>query len=426
MPRVNELKELKPKAMIDTAIVGAGPYGLSIAAHCRHRGIAFRVFGKPMDSWAAHMPKGMMLKSDGFASNIPDPDGEFTLRNFCVQNGIEYADAGRPVTLETFTAYGLAFRERMVPDLDERIVASIDRTPEGFALTLEDGDTIKARRVVLAVGITHFGYVPAELSQLPAEKISHSFDHCDLTPLRGRSVVVIGGGASATDLAGLLNESGAKVTLVARDASLVFHTNSMGKPRPLWQRIRHPKSGLGPGIRSRFYATMPGLFRYLPERKRLRIVRTHLGPSGGWFAKDKVVGKVPLLLGHTLVSAGMRGDQACLVLRAPDGSTHEICADHVVAATGYKVDLERLKFLSPEVRGLVKTVEGAPVLSSDFESSVPGLYFAGVAAANTFGPAMRFAYGAQFTAERVSSALAKPLAHQKVRVSAADAVTISK
>ena len=66
--------------MIETAIVGAGPYGLSIAAHFRSRGIPFRIFGRPMDSWLAHMPKGMMLKSDGFASNIYDPDGLIYLK----------------------------------------------------------------------------------------------------------------------------------------------------------------------------------------------------------------------------------------------------------------------------------------------------------------------------------------------------------
>jgi cation diffusion facilitator CzcD-associated flavoprotein CzcO len=58
--------------MIETAIIGAGPYGLSIAAHFRSRGISFRVFGRPMDSWLRHMPKGMHLKSDGFASNLSD------------------------------------------------------------------------------------------------------------------------------------------------------------------------------------------------------------------------------------------------------------------------------------------------------------------------------------------------------------------
>src|SRR5580692_4274627 len=71
------------KLMTNTAIIGAGPYGLSLAAHFRRRGIPFRIFGRPMDSWRAHMPKGMLLKSDGFASNISDPDDQFTLGKFC-------------------------------------------------------------------------------------------------------------------------------------------------------------------------------------------------------------------------------------------------------------------------------------------------------------------------------------------------------
>jgi len=104
--------------MLNTAIIGAGPYGLSIAAHFRHRGIAFRIFGRPMDSWLAHMPKGMMLKSDGFASNIYDPESAFTLQQFCSERRIEYGHTGVPVKIDTFTSYGLAFRERMVPELE--------------------------------------------------------------------------------------------------------------------------------------------------------------------------------------------------------------------------------------------------------------------------------------------------------------------
>src|SRR4029077_19666608 len=168
--------------MLDTAIVGAGPYGLSIAAHSRRRGITFRIFGRLMDSWIAHMPEGMMLKSDGFASNIYDPDGQLTLKNFCAEKGIPYGDSGCPIRLQTFAEYGLAFRDRMVPELDERTVASIEYLPEGFALRLEDGDTVRTRRVVLAVGLTHFQHVPPELAQLGPEYLSHSFSHHDLEP----------------------------------------------------------------------------------------------------------------------------------------------------------------------------------------------------------------------------------------------------
>src|SRR3989442_1549734 len=285
--------------MLNTAIIGAGPYGLSIAAHFRQRSIPFRIFGRPMDSWLAHMPKGMMLKSDGFASDIYDPDNDFTLKHFCAQQGVEYADTGIPVRLETFSAYGLAFRERMVPELEDRLVVGLDRQPSGFRLRLNDGETVTARRVVLAVGITHFGYIPSELAHLPSEFLSHSFYHHELEPFRCRSVAVIGGGASALDLAGLLGDVGAEVQLVARQMSLKFHSGPMAGKRSLWKQIRHPQSGLGPGLRSRFFANSPAAFHHLPERLRLHFVQTALGPSGGWFTREKVMGRVPVLLGYT-------------------------------------------------------------------------------------------------------------------------------
>jgi thioredoxin reductase len=412
--------------MLDTAIVGAGPYGLSIAAHLCHRGIPFRIFGRPMDSWLQHMPKGMMLKSDGFASDIYDPERAFTLRQFCAEQGIEYADAGVPVHLETFGAYGLAFRDRMVPELEDKLVANVDRAPGGFVLRLEDGETFQVRRVVLAVGITHFEYVPENLAHLPPEFLSHSARHREVEPFRGRSVVVIGGGASALDLAGLLQEAGANVQLVSRRAELKFHSQPTGRPRSWWQKIRHPQSGLGPGMRSRFFADAPGAFFYLPESLRLEIVRRTLGPSGGWFIRDKVIGKMPLHLGCTPQGAEVRNGSVHLTVQAADGSKREIVTEHVIAATGYKVDLERLKFLNPEIRSKVKTISGAPVLSSTFESSIPGLYFAGVAAANSFGPVMRFAFGAGYAARTLTRALTKSVSHEKESAPVRSAVTSSK
>jgi thioredoxin reductase len=412
--------------MLEIAIIGAGPYGLSIAAHLRHRGISFRIFGRPMDSWIAHMPKGMMLKSDGFASNIDDPEGKFTLGQFCAERGIEYGDTGIPVRLDTFSSYGLAFRDRMVPELEDKLVASIDRIEDGFRLRLENGESFTAQQVILAVGITHFEHVPGNLAQLPPEFLSHSARHREVEPFRGCSVVVVGGGASALDLAGLLHEAGANVELVSRKKELKFHSTPTGKPRSWWKKIRHPQSGLGPGLRSRFYSDAPWAFHYLPESLRLKIVGRALGPSGGWFIKDKVVGKVPLHLGYTPERAEVKDGKVRLHLRGEDGSTREIETGHVIVATGYKVDIERLKVLNPDIRSQLKSVNGSPVLSSAFESSVPGLYFAGVAAANSFGPLMRFAYGAAFAARTVAKAVAKSRVPARVPGPVASAATSSK
>jgi thioredoxin reductase len=403
----------------EVAIVGAGPYGLSIAAHLRARGIDFRVFGRPMQTWREQMPKGMLLKSDGFASSLSDPGSTFTLKQFCVQEGISYDDTREPVRLETFTNYGLAFQERMVPELEDRFVVSIDRTPGGFRIGLDDSEIVTAGRVLLAVGISHFQYIPPELTQLPSEFLSHSSAHYDLEPFRGREVTVIGGGASAIDLAGLLHEGGAKVNVFARRSSIRFHNPPSGKPRSLLQRARHPSSGIGPGWRSRFFTDAPVLFHYLPQDLRLRLVRDHLGPAPGWFMRDRVVGQIPLNVGHTPLGAEIRDGKVRLTFKAHDGTEREHITDHVIAATGYRVDLSRLGFLGDDLRSQIRSVKQTPILSSEFQSSVPGLYFLGPASANSFGPLMRFAFGAEFAARRVSKHLARTMAQHGARREAA-------
>jgi FAD-dependent urate hydroxylase len=112
-----------------------------------------------------------------------------------------------------------------------------------------------------------------------------------------------------------------------------------------------------------------------------------------------------------------------LQLHADDGTDREVVTEHVITGTGYKVDLNRLQFLSPEIRRQIAVVAGSPLLSSTFESSVPGLYFVGLAAANTFGPLMRFAFGAGFAAERISKAIQNLRSRNAVSTPASRVVT---
>ena len=388
----------------DVVIVGAGPYGLSIAAHLQECGIRYRIVGRPMQFWICQMPDGMQLKSEGFASNLYDPQGNFTLRDFCEQQEIPYTDLGTPVDKRTFCAYGLAFQKRFVPNIESELVVALARCSIGFRLQLESGESIFARKVVLAVGVSYFQYIPPSLASLPQKYLSHSSNYGDLEHFRGRDVTVIGGGASAIDLAVLLFERGARVRLIARRPTLDIHTK-LPWPRPLWRRIRCPMSGIGPSWRSLFFADAPLLVHQLPEAMRLRIVKNYLGPAGGWFMRNRFIGRVPLLTGRHLDRIGISNDRVHLRLAASDRSIIEVITDHVIAATGYRVDLGNLKFLDDDVRDLVKMVERTPVLSSYFESSLPGLYFVGPVAANSFGPVMRFAVGAGFTARRITKHL---------------------
>ena len=145
---------------VDTVIIGAGPYGLSIAAHLSKSSLTFRIFGSPMQSWRSHMPKGMLLKSEGFASSLDDPDSSFTLRHYCEEMNLPYDDVGTPVPLEVFSAYGLEFQKRLVPTLEQTDITSVSRTSEGFELETADGQIVHARTVIVATGITNFSYLP--------------------------------------------------------------------------------------------------------------------------------------------------------------------------------------------------------------------------------------------------------------------------
>jgi len=392
---------------IEVAIVGAGPYGLSLAAHLKSAAVPFRIFGSPMESWRKHMPEGMLLKSDGFASNLSDPESSFTLEHYCAQEGIEYHPTDVPVRLESFAAYGLAFQRRFAPELDEKRLTSLECGRGGFRLNFQDGGELTARNVALAVGISHFPYVLPGMENLPARFLTHSFACGDLERFRGSRVAVVGGGASALDLAALLHERGAAVHLIARQKKLVFQGRLAAGRRSLWKRMRQPSTGIGPGLRSLLYVEYPNLFRHLPANVRVNIVKTHLGPAAGWPMRDRVLGRVPSSLGFQIERTEITGEQIHLRLNSLEGAVVEHVADHVITATGYRVDLRRLPFLGPEILSRIRHFENAPMLSANFESSIPGLFFLGLASANSFGPMMRFAYGADYTVRKITKHLAR-------------------
>jgi thioredoxin reductase len=392
---------------VDVAIVGAGPYGLSLAAHLRELGVNHRIFGPPMHSWIERMPKGMMLKSAGFASTLYDLRSAFTLERFCRENNIDYADAGVPVALDTFTAYGLEFQRRMVPHLEKELVIRIERSASLFRLTLGNGEVVFARQVVLAIGITHFPYLPPELQGFSSDIVSHSFDHRLLDRFNGREVVVVGAGASAVNVAAFLHEAGAAVQLIARKPAIAFPVEGPEKEgRSLSERVFKPVTGIGVGWKSMFFAHGPLLFRHMPASFRHLVVRRHLGPAPGHFMRERVVGKIKFHLGCSIQKVSVSGERATLSLAGP-GRDFKISADHIIAGSGFRVNIDRLTFLSAEMRKQIRVENSYPALSSKFESSVPGLYFVGLAAAGTFGPLLRFAYGAGFATKRLSKHLQK-------------------
>ncbi|HEY4124342.1 MAG TPA: NAD(P)-binding domain-containing protein [Rhizomicrobium sp.] len=394
------------KNFTDVAIIGAGPYALSLAAHLRETGLSFRIFGKPLDSWREHMPSDMLLKSDGFASNLSAPALDSTLKAYCAQHELAYHDTDLPVRLDVFNAYAEAFQWRFVPNVEAKDVSVLERKGAEFALTLDTGEQLMARHVVLAVGITHFASMPEELKHIPKNFRSHSFHHRDPDQFYRRDVVVIGAGASAMDIASRLADCGASVRIVAREKKIRWHNPPSARNVFSW--LTQPSSGIGPGWRSLFCTKLPQLFHALPQALRLRIARRHLGPAPGWFTRARIEGRIPILLGNELVGAALRGHKIGLTL-ARGSKEDEIFCDHVIAATGYKTDMSRLSFVDQRLLREIRQVDNTPVLSAQFETSVRGLYVVGPAATNSFGPMMRFMYGSQYTSPLLARHLKKRL-----------------
>jgi hypothetical protein len=356
------------------------------------------------------MPEGMVLKSEGNASNLSDPTCAMPLSRFCTDRGLPYKDVGFPVPLATFIDYGIAFQQHFVPTLENRIVTAVRPASYGFDLHLADGEMAPVRRVVIATGIRAYEYMPHQLAHLPVELASHSASHVKVDGFAGREIAVVGGGASAVNLAALMHQRGAKVTLIARRPAIAY----CGPPsqRTLLGKIREPESGLGTGWRSWACCAMPMVFHAMPEQFRVLVVRKHLPAAPGWTLQPQVDGVVPTITGATIDRAAAVAGRVSLTLTLRGGGQQVVMADHVIAGTGYRVDMRRLQFLGSEVLERLDQVDHTPRLSRWFESSLPGLHFVGTAAANSFGPMMRFAYGAAFASKRLSGYLARTSARR--------------
>ncbi|QNP72631.1 NAD(P)-binding domain-containing protein [Streptomyces roseirectus] len=396
--------------MFDLLVVGAGPYGLSIASHAAGAGLSLRVFGRPMASWRDHMPRGMFLKSEPWASNLSDPAARWRLDAYCDTRGVS-ARHGEPIPVEVFADYGLWFARNAVPEVDERTIVRISPRVGGFEAVTEDGETVHARTVALAVGVMPFVEIPSALHGVSPDLVSHSSHHSDLDRFRGRDVTVVGGGQAALETAALLAEQGTRVRVLARADHLDWNDVPPPWERPWWQSLRSPHSGLGCGWRNWFYSERAGWYRRLPEETRARIAANALGPAGAWWVRDRVEGVVEVLLGHEVTAVegeltrGAAGDAQLdagklrLEVTGASGRTRTVETDHVIAATGFKATRDRLALLSPELRGALTAVaDGSPAVGREFESSCPGLFLAGLVTASGFGPAMRFVHGATFTA----------------------------
>ena len=384
----------------DAVVVGAGPYGLSTAAHLMGEGLNVAVFGKTVEMWCDHMPKGMRLRSHWWATNLSDPRKQYDFEHF-FRESKSYGKC-YPEPIDSFVDYARWFQERAVPNVDATYVSTIERRNEHFLLTLADGRQIQSASVVMAIGLYYYAHRPQEYRELPAGLVSHSSEHNDFNRFKRKEVIVIGGGQSAIEYCALLYEAGAGVHSVSR-RPIEWLSPDRDSERTFLDRIIAPSSGIAPGWVNWTLEHFPYLFCRFPRHTRDRWLRAYLPATVSSWVKERVSGKVTFHEGCTVATT--RPVDSRLEVTLSDGVT--LIVDHVVLATGYQIDVQRLKMIDPSLRKKINTEDGAPVLSPWFESSVPGLYFVGLTSLKAFGPLFRFVAGCRATAPRVARSIAR-------------------
>lgn len=388
---------------LDVTILGAGPYGLSAGAHLRQvKGLKVRVFGEPMSFWDRNMPLGMILRSAWTATTIADPHDSLTLDAYQAASG-NHLPAHVP--LDRFIQYGQWYQCQVVPDLDLRKISRIESDPEGFRLTLADGETLFSHRVVIAAGIGSFAWRPREFANLPSSLVSHASEHRDLRRFAGQRVLVIGSGQSALESAALLHEGGAEVEIIARSekihwlqgwasTTLHFRLGSFTK------RLLYAPTDVGPAVLSQLMAR-PDLLRTLPRALQNKLWKRSVRPAGARWLVSRLR-DVPIRLGRSVMSAMLIGER--VQIRLDDGNERTV--DHVLLGTGYRVDISKYEFLDQQLAQSIRRVNGYPLLQNGLETSVPGLHILGAPAAWSFGPLMQFVSGTHYASRSLTRCIA--------------------
>ena len=397
----------------DVAILGAGPYGLSAAAHLRTiKGLDVHSFGEPMSFWIHKMPVRMLLRSGWEATHIADPHHALTLEAYKEATSSQF---GSPVPIDRFVSYGLWFQHRAVPNLDPRRIVRIERHANGFQLVVDKGQDVLARRVVVAAGINSFAWRPREFEGIPGSLASHTSEHCEFNRFAGKRVLVIGSGQSALESAALLHEAGAEVEVVARASKirwlggLVSRTIHSGLG-PKFSKLLYAPTDVGPAGISQIVAR-PDLVRRFPRPVQDWLRSRSIRPAGARWLVDRLK-NVPMTLGRIAISAAPSGER--VKLRLDDGS-ERVC-DHVFLGTGYRIDITKYGFFSAEFGQSISRFKGFPRLGEGFETSVHGLHIVGAPAIWSFGPLMQFVVGTHYSSRALTRCIAGKAAQKSVTV----------
>jgi cation diffusion facilitator CzcD-associated flavoprotein CzcO len=378
-----------------TAIIGAGPFGLAVAAELRRLGVEHVLIGRPMAYWLDFVPQSLNLLSDPLKCSLSAD--QFKVEQWEQHRG---KASTRPFPGREFVEYCTWFAQHacVEPRIDH--VRQVRRNGQGFVLQLQSGDVLHADRVVVAVGLKEFAYFPDVFSSLGPQVCSHTGTLKDLDRFRGQNLAVIGGGQSALEYAVLLSNAGAQVEVLAREQQPFWY--------PYGRHVRPTsENGAVRTIRQRLRALInhPEISRRFPPRLQTWRLAKSLRPAVDDHLKDRLQ-TVKLTFGRSVCRATCESSGVTLDLN--DQSQRHV--DHVILATGFHIDPSRIAMLDPDLVREIRTFRGYPRLNGAMESTARGLYFAGAPAAMTYGTDMWFVHGSPVVGVRISRSIVKKAA----------------
>ena len=384
--------EASAESHTDLLIVGAGPFGLAIAAYAQQYGIRHQLVGTAMGFWRDNMPEGMLLRSTCDWSL--DPLDDYSIDAYLNSLGKQCREVA-PLSRNFYLDYARWFQQGRALQSDEIKVVSLIAEGDRFIALTDSGGRIYGKNVVVAVGFEAFAHSPPELVSLfPEGRCQHTCSLVDFGQLAGRRVLIIGGRQSAFEWAALIREAGAdRIDVAYRHATPLFEPSDWTWVNPIVDNL----------------AADPGWYRRLSEDEKQQLNRRFweegrlkLEP---WLAPridHPNVGLHP----HSNVIGAEAGDQG-IEVAFDSGETFAV--DEIVFATGYRVNLERLPFLAPELRSALGIQEGYAPLDVNFQTRVPGLYLTSLAATRDFGSFLAFTVSVRAQANVIGQSIRRSL-----------------
>jgi FAD-dependent urate hydroxylase len=370
-------------------IIGAGPFGLALAAYAKDLGIDYLIAGKPMEFWKNNMPDGMYLRSASDWSL--DPTDKASIMNYLTKQGKTPADV-EPLSRDFYLEYCQWFQEQNGIQPLPFYVTKLEKTNDHFVAVLENNDVIEAENVVVAIGMGYFKNQPSELTAiLPKGRYSHTCDAVQLTAQKGKRVLILGGRQSAFEWAALLNDAdAAEIHLVHRHESPKFTASD-------WSWVSPMVDGM---------VLNPAWFRNLPQEEQTAITKRMWGEGRlkvePWLEERVMKPNTYIHEKAGLVSCTELAD-GTLDIKLDNGDTFVV--DEIILATGYKVDVNQIPFIKGGLLNDISARNGFPVLDEHFQTSVKGLYFTSMPAGQDFGPFFGFTISVRASAKIIGNAM---------------------